>query len=119
MTQTAHMSTHRRVAGARRPDVVIVLDDRTLPAGLTHLRSVVRDAFLEGGGRVVVDVAGLQRLSSGTVAALLWANRHCAQRGGVVVLRAPSESNLDLLRRTGLGDVLRVDTLELSEHGRR
>ncbi len=89
-------------------DVVIVLDDRALPNGLTRLRQVVRDAFLDGGARVVVDVSGLHRLSSGTVAALLWANRHCAQRGGVVVLRNPSENSLGLLRRTGLGDVLQV-----------
>ena len=117
MTQTAHINAHRHLAGAGR-DLVIVLDDRTLPAGLTGLRSLVRDAFLEGGARVIVDVAGLQRLSSGTVAALLWANRHCHQRGGVVVLRAPSESNLELLRRTGLGDVLQVETPQVPQQGR-
>lgn len=107
MTQTAGVGT-AYLDGAGYSDVVIVLHDDALPSGLTRLRQVVRDAFLDGGARVVVDVAGLQRLSSATVAALLWANRHCAQRGGVVVLRAPSESSLGLLRRTGLGDVLQV-----------
>jgi len=116
MTQTAHISAQRHFVGARH-DVVIVLDERTLPAGLSRLRCVVRDAFLEGGARVVVDVSGLQRLSSGTVAALLWANRHCHQRGGLVVLRSPSESNLDLLRRTGLADVLQVETPLVPEQG--
>lgn len=114
MTRTADASP-QWLPGTYRPDLVIVLDDRTLPSGLTRLRSVVRDAFLGGGARVVVDVAGLQRLSSGTVAALLWANRHCAQRGGVVVLRSPSESNLQLLRRTGLGDVLKVLSAEVPD----
>ena len=116
MARTTHVGPQLH-AGVYKPDVVIVLDDATLPSGLTKLRTVVRDAFITGGARVVVDVAGLQRLSSGTVAALLWANRHCAQRGGVVVLRSPSESNLQLLRRTGLSDVLKVIGPEIPEQG--
>lgn len=115
MTQTTGLHAQHRADEVYRSAVVIALDDRTLPSGLARLRTVVRDAFLDGGARVVVDVAGLQRLSSGTVAALLWANRHCHQRGGLVVLRSPSESNLELLRRTGLGDVLQVETPQVPE----
>ena len=94
---------------ARPPtDVAVVLDDRSLPHGLSLLRSAVRAGLLHGGSRVVVDISGVQRLSSPTVAALLWANRQCAQRGGSVVLTAPTDQTLAVLRRTGLADVIRV-----------
>lgn len=109
MTQTAQRPARQTL------DVVVVLDDRALPAGLSRLRLVVRDAFLDGEAKVVVDIAGLHRLSSATVAALLWANRHCGQRGGTVVLRDPSDSSLAVLRRTGLGDVLPVQWTRVSE----
>jgi len=99
-----------RVDHSRSPsrDRAVVLDDRTLPLGLSRLRAAVGASLLEGGSRVVVDIGGLQRLSSPTVAALLWANRQCAQRGGCVVLQSPTEQTLAVLRRTGLGDVMRV-----------
>lgn len=106
MTTTMHREVH---AANEIRDVVVQLDDESLPTGLTELRQVVRHAFLDGTTCVIVDISGLQRLTSGTVAALLWAKRHCQQRGGTVVLRAPGESSLGLLRRTGLGDVLHVE----------
>lgn len=94
---------------ARSRDLAVVLDDRSLPLGLSLLRSAVRASLLQGGSRVVVDIGGLHRLSSPTVAALLWANRQCVQRGGCVVLQSPTDQTLAVLRRTGLGDVMRVE----------
>lgn len=101
--------------GSPSRDVAVALDDRSLPLGLSRLRSAVRASLLQGGSRVVVDIGGLHRLSSPTVAALLWANRQCAQRGGCVVLQSPTEQTLALLRRTGLGEVLQVQPAGTAE----
>lgn len=101
--------THPADDGGRQShDLAVVLDDRSLPSGLSRLRAAVLASLLEGGSRIVVDIAGLQRLSSPTVAALLWANRHCAHRGGSVVLQSPTDQTLAVLRRTGLSDVMQV-----------
>ena len=44
------------------------------------------------------------------MASFLWAHRICRARGGTVVLRGANRRTLDLLRRTGLWRVLRLDT---------
>ena len=57
-------------------------------------------------------MCGLTRvhnLSSTAVASFLWAHRICRARGGLVVLRGANRRTLDLLRRTGLERVLRLD----------
>lgn len=98
------------VQGCHADEVLVVLDDHALPAGLGRLRHDVGTALTRATPRVVVDISGLDRLSSATVAALLWANRHCVHRGGAVVLLNPSSSSLGVLRRTGLLDLLTVRT---------
>ena len=57
----------------------------------------------------VVDLSRVQHLSSTAVASFLWAHRICRARGGTVVLRGANRRTLDLLRRTGLWRVLRLE----------
>lgn len=88
--------------------VVVELDDASLLEGLTRLRSGVSAHLVGGNQRLVVDIAGVSRLSSATVAALLWAKRHCHSRGGHVVVRGPSQDSVDMLRRAGLSEVFDI-----------
>lgn len=61
------------------------------------------EALLESGPRtLVIDMSHVVRLSSTSVAALLWVRRRCSARGVDVVVIAPSRHHMDLLRRIGL-----------------
>jgi ABC-type transporter Mla MlaB component len=70
--------------------IVVTLDEATLPSGLVELRSGVATAIRSRVATLVVDVSRLERLSSSTVTALLWAQRRCRVQGGAVVLRGIS-----------------------------
>jgi anti-anti-sigma factor len=110
MTTTA---TVRATASGRRDatgdEVTIRLDDTLFADGLADLRWLLRDALLGGARRLVVDLGGVQHLSSTAVAGLLSAHRICRARGGTVVLRGANRRTRDLLHRTGLEHVLRLD----------
>ncbi|MBN1091209.1 STAS domain-containing protein [Blastococcus sp. TML/M2B] len=86
------------------------LDDTLFTDGLADVRWLLHDALLAGARRLVVDLSGVQHLSSTAVASFLWAHRICRARGGTVVLRGANRRTLDLLRRTGLWRVLRLET---------
>jgi anti-anti-sigma regulatory factor len=51
---------------------------------------------------LVVDVSGVERLTSTVVSALLWVRRLCAARQVHLVLNGLSDQHVDVLRRTGL-----------------
>jgi anti-anti-sigma regulatory factor len=89
--------------------VVAVLDDEAVAQGLSDLRSRLSDVLSAGDARLVVDVSGLDRISSSVVAALLWAKRKCLARGVDVVVRGSAGQSLGLLTRTGLAAVLDVE----------
>jgi anti-anti-sigma factor len=91
-------------------EVTIELDDDLHPEGVADVRWLLHDALLAGARRIVVDLTRVQNLSSTAVASFLWAHRICRARGGTVVLRGANRRPLDLLRRTGLWRVLRLDT---------
>lgn len=91
-------------------EVTIHLDDSLFADGLADVRWLLHDALLAGARRLVVDLSRVQHLSSTAVASFLWAHRICRARGGTVVLRGANRRTLDLLRRTGLWRVLRLDT---------
>ncbi len=93
----------------RQRTVVAVLDDAALAQGLADLRGRLTDVLSAGDARLVVDVSGLDRISSSVVAALLRAKRKCAARGVDVVVRGSAGQSLGLLTRTGLADVLDVE----------
>ncbi|GAB3403351.1 STAS domain-containing protein [Flindersiella endophytica] len=91
------------------PAPVVQLTDETFVEGMTGLRWQLR-AHLSGGARyIIVDVSRVRHLSSTALAALLGAHRICRTRGGAVVLRSPGRRTLDLLTRTGLHQVFRID----------
>lgn len=111
MTTTAAV----RAAAESRVDatgdeVTIHLDDALLADGLADVRWLLHDALLAGARMLVVDLSRVQSLSSTAVASFLWAHRICRARGGTVVLRGANRRTLDLLRRTGLWRVLRLET---------
>jgi anti-anti-sigma factor len=89
--------------------VTVVLTDVLVQDGLADLRRRLRTAVLSGARVIVVDVASIGELSSGTVAVLLGAHRICRARGGGLVLRNPSRRTGELLQRTGLSRVLLRD----------
>ncbi|GAB2681439.1 STAS domain-containing protein [Thalassiella azotivora] len=97
------------VTGRATGSTVVHLDEGSPVEALNRLRTAVSAHLLDGGRTVVVDVSRLSRLSSGTVAALLWAKRHCRARGGTVVVRGATSDSLTTLTRSGLGDVFDIE----------
>ena len=69
------------------------------------------NAFLETGPHtVVVDMADVRRLSSTTIAVLLWIRRTCSARGVEVRLRHAFQGDVDTLARSGLLDAFALGT---------
>lgn len=89
----------------RGDSVVITMTDRTARDVIFDLRWRLEELLATGPTTLLVDASRLSRLSSPAVAALLWANRHCASRGVRVAVRDRG-STAGLLRRTGLDGVL-------------
>jgi anti-sigma B factor antagonist len=87
-------------------NATIVLTEALVEDGLADSREQLRAVVLSGARVIVVDVASMRELSSGTVAVLLGAHRICRARGGGLVLRNPSRRTCELLQRTGLARVL-------------
>ncbi len=85
-----------------RAEMVLSLDDAGLLEGLSVLHPALRTHLVQGGTSAVVDVSGLTRMSSGTLAALLLAKRRCRARGAELVVRGAGSGVADLLHRAGL-----------------
>ena len=104
-------SVRARDGGYEAPEheFVVTLSDAALADGLAELRWELRSLVLAGARRIVIDVSQVSHLPSSAVAAMLGAHRSCRARGGGVVIRDPSRRTLDLLQRTGLWRVLRLD----------
>lgn len=75
---------------------------------MADLRWRLDELLPSGAPSLVVDIAGLTRLSSQTSAALLWAQRRCRLRGGQVRLLGANRRCRELLARTGLNEVFHV-----------
>ncbi|WP_199907699.1 STAS domain-containing protein [Nocardioides terrigena] len=82
--------------------VVLVLSDDTLLDALEELRVRLGGLLEPGPSRLVVDLSRVSRLSSATIATLLWVKRTCAARAVDVVVRRPSRGSVGVLHRTGL-----------------
>jgi anti-anti-sigma factor len=91
-------------------EVTVRLSDDVLADDLADVRWLLHDALLAGARTVVVDVSAVHELTSPAVASFLSAHRTCRARGGTVVLRGANRRTLDLLHRTGLWRVLRLET---------
>lgn len=89
------------------------LDDDCLRQGITDLRWRLGRLLAGGQSTLVVDVSGLDRMSSTTLAALLWVKRRCRARRVGVVVREPSRHSLEQLRRTGLMDAFDIESRQL------
>ena len=88
--------------------VAVALADETLVQGLNDLRWRL-DPLVAGGTHTVeIDVSRVDRLSSASIATLLWVKRTCAARQIRVVLSSPTPHTLDQLKRTGLAHVLEI-----------
>nr|WP_246401876.1 STAS domain-containing protein [Jiangella mangrovi] len=84
------------------------MSDQTLREGIHDLRWRLEEMLADGPSALVVDVSGLTRLSSPTIAALLWAKRRCTARGVRLTLTQPDQAMVGLLHRAGLDDVLEI-----------
>lgn len=116
-TGPVRSATNDSSGGDERRAVVVRLDQTTLPSGLVELRSAVVAVVRSGARVLVVDVSGLDRLSSPTVTALLWARRRCRVQGSAVVLRGVTRRRMRLLRRTGLADLFDLESPEAPPSG--
>ncbi len=94
----------------QQPDCTTVsLDDRArtlVPAA--QLGSDLCALLTEGTQTVVVDVSGMQTLSTDVVSALLGARRVATARGARIVLRAQDARSRALVRRCALDGVFTV-----------
>ena len=76
------------------------LDPHTAP----NLRSSVDDAVSDATATLVLDVAGLQFIDSSGLRVIISAHKTMDERGGRLVLRAPTDNTRRLLEITGLAD---------------
>lgn len=91
-----------------RDEVLIQLDEALLADGLADVRWLLHDALRAGARRIVVDLSRVHSLGSAALATFLWAHRLCRARGGAVVLRGADRRTRDMVHRTGLWRVLRL-----------
>jgi anti-sigma B factor antagonist len=96
-----------RAAGDER---VVRLSEAVVADGLADARWQLHEALLSGSRHIVVDLSHVSQLASPALASFLWAHRICRARGGAVVLRGADRRTQDVLRRTGLWRVLRVES---------
>ncbi len=101
------MSVVERREG-RAGTCVVVLADASLLHGLSEIKGRLSDTTGGGTEVLVLDLTDLDRLSSATLAAMLWARRTCAARGGRVVVRGPNRRCRDVLTRTGLASLFDI-----------
>jgi anti-anti-sigma factor len=91
---------------------IVPLPRTGLKTALGDLEHRVEAALATGPRAVVLDMGAVERVSSTTVAMLLWARRRCAFQGVEVVLRHPSPHCREAIERTGL---LKAVTIELPQ----
>lgn len=85
-----------------RGTVRVELREPALVHDLSRLRSQLAHTLLRGRGGVTVDLSAVGRISSPTVAALLWARRSCAARSVPFSVVGCSVQNAGVLRTCGL-----------------
>ena len=85
-------------------EVVLVLVGELDPHTAPILRSSVDDAVSDATTTLVLDVAGLQFIDSSGLRVIISAHKTMDERGGRLVLRAPTDNTRRLLEITGLAD---------------
>lgn len=102
------MDGTRQELQAGSPVVVLTADPGGPGHGPVAVRRRLARLLESGPPELVVDVNGLETLSSATVAVLLRARRLCRARGGDLVLHHPRRHVLAVLRRSGLEGLFEV-----------
>ena len=82
--------------------VVVTISDETLLETLADLRWRLSVILEPGPSTLVLDLSAVRRLSSATIAVLLWVKKRCRARSVHLVVRGPSGGGTDVLCRTGL-----------------
>ncbi len=82
--------------------VTVRLHEPSLAHDLAVLRSQLAECMLRGRGGVTIDLSDVGRISSPTVAALLWARRSCAARRLPFAVTGCASQNQGVLRTCGL-----------------
>lgn len=90
-------------------DVVVELTGEVGPDESELLRSVLDAAWTPDGGRLVLDVAGLNYLTSAAVGVVAGMQRRLNGVGQRLLVRRPTPGILRLLRVTRLDTVLDVE----------
>jgi anti-anti-sigma regulatory factor len=78
-------------------------------AHLTDLRWRLHSLILDGATGLVADMSLSRRMTSTTLATLLYAHRRCRARGGGVTIRGADPATVEFLRRHGLHRVFRIE----------
>jgi hypothetical protein len=100
----------------RGDTVVVFMTEATVRGVVFNLRWRLDEILGTAPSTLVVEASQLRRLSSPTIAALLWANRHCSARGVQFVLRAKGTSASAMLCRAGLDRALLSDSDATLDH---
>jgi anti-sigma B factor antagonist len=85
-------------------EVVLVLVGELDPHTAPILRACVDDTVTESTSSLVLDVAGLQFIDSSGLRVIISAHKVMDEKGGRLVLRAPTDNTRRLLEITGLAD---------------
>ena len=86
--------------------LLVPLEQSTLAHDLLVLRASAAECLMRGEGSITVDVSSLRRLSSETIAALLWTRRKCSGHGIGFTVRGATGHAAQSLTRCGLGEAL-------------
>jgi anti-anti-sigma factor len=89
--------------------VVVPLPESGLADLLERLLPRLDAAMVQAPRVLVLDMSAVDRISSTTIAALLWTRRRCSARGIQMLLRSPSRRCIEDLERVGLLGVLAVE----------
>ena len=95
------------MADVRNPALIsIPLDESNLAHDLLVLRATAAEWLIRGEGSIAVDVSSLRRLSSETIAALLWTRRKCNGQGIGFTVHGATGNVAQALTRCGLGEAI-------------
>jgi ABC-type transporter Mla MlaB component len=92
----------QHVVRGHRDDVIVLVGPSDRECVLDVVKKRLPSLLDPPPSAVVVDLSGLARLTSGTVAALLWTGATCRKRGVPVRVRHVPARGDEILRRTGL-----------------
>lgn len=104
---------------SRNSTCLVVLEDESLLHGLGEIKGRLADTTGGGAAVLILDLSRLERLSSATLAAMLWARRTCYARGGRVVVRHPNRRCREVLTRTGLAALFDIRPERTAGRGAR